>query len=158
MQEGISEVPLPSPVTLWHQSPRQVFVPLRGHLSLNCFIPNPSWSSEPPKIPYCTPRSPLRAQGGSCAPFPAAFPPKRGFWHLFLSSIIPLLALTLPRSQNPPVFIQQSPWLKLPLVCFLPFNKYIYIYSLNSTFMCVYIYLSNALTKQNFSFEEGTWS
>lgn len=108
--------------------------------------PQPLVELRAPKIPPCTPKSPLRAQGCGGNFFLLLFHPKRGILAPFPLQHPPLsLTLLCP---NPPIFIQQSPWLKLPLVYFLPFNKYIYIYSLNSTFMCVYIYLSNALTKQ----------
>lgn len=140
----------------------EVFVTLRGHRGLHpfCSILNLSWSSEPPKFPSCAPKIPLlhpqispQGTGMWGKLFPAPFSLKQGDLGTF-SSLSPTLLYP-----NPPVFILQSPWLKLPLVYFLPFNKYIYIYSLNSTFMCVYIYLSNALTKQKkLSFEEGTWS
>jgi len=55
-----------------------------------------------------------------------------------------------PAQQKPQFFIQQSPWLKLPLVYFLPLNKYIYIYSIKPTFVCVYIFIQCSHNKTFF--------
>lgn len=115
--QGISEVSLSPSVTVGIPPN-----PCRGHLGLHrfCSVPNPSWSSEPPKRPPAPPAFSWRHRGVE-EPFSCSFSIQTGgFWHLFLASTPPLTLTLLSPAPQKPNFHPAKPMAKTAFSLFPP--------------------------------------